>query len=375
MTTNAEEMTEERFRRIGEDLLGWYADQRRDLPWRRRRDPYSVWVSEVMLQQTQVRTVQPYYERFMASFPTLEALAAASLDEVLKAWENLGYYARARHLHQAARQIVTEHAGRFPETWAEIRNLPGVGEYIAGAVLSIAFGHRVPAVDGNVRRVVSRLFAIDGPLQERRVQKQLAEIVQRLIPEEGPGEFNQGMMDLGATICTPRNPLCGACPVRRSCRAFDLNLQNELPKTAKRPAVPHRRMAAGVIRDDLGRVLLVRRPEEGLLGGLWSWPGVEVAEGRSLKAALRRMVSDDLGVRVRVGDSLGVVVHQYSHFRAVLHVYSVECLEAPPSELSNPAMQWFDPADLGDLALSKADRNILELVSSEFHPSVGPDSR
>jgi A/G-specific adenine glycosylase len=210
---------------ISDRILSWYARHKRDLPWRKTRNPYFIWVSEVMLQQTQVDTVIPYYQRFLKQFPTIEALAKASLQEVLKAWENMGYYARARHLHAAAREVVNRMGGKIPKTWDELIGLPGIGTYTASAILSFAFDKRFPTVDGNARRVLCRLHAIQEPIDESRTQKKIHELAAKMIPSEDPASFNHGIMELGATICKPQRPLCNVCPVQDLCLAFQQGLQ------------------------------------------------------------------------------------------------------------------------------------------------------
>ena len=248
-------------------LLEHFDAHQRDLPWRATDDPYAVWVSEVMLQQTRVETVVPYYERWLDRFPTVEALADADLDDVLREWQGLGYYSRARNLHKAA-AMVREQAGAFPTDYTSLRTLPGIGEYTAGAVASIAFGERVPAVDGNVRRVVARLYDLPDP-----TTRDIRERVEPLIPDERPGDFNQALMELGATVCSPRSPDCHRCPVRRWCEAQARGVQEERPRPRRRTPIPEETEETAVLVRPDGRALLVRRPEDGLLGGMWEFPG------------------------------------------------------------------------------------------------------
>ncbi len=248
-------------------LLGWYDAHARELPWRGEDDPYRIWVSEMMLQQTRVSTVLGYYDRWLERFPDVAALADAEQDEVLKAWEGLGYYRRARFLHAGARLVREEMGGEVPSTYDGLREIPGLGEYAAGAVASIAFGERVPAVDGNVRRVLARLW--DDPAPGKAW---LRETAAELVDPERPGDWNQALMELGATTCTPTGPACGACPVSAWCAARAAGTQEERPETKKRKAVPKRAFATAVVVDGAGRALLVRRPEDGLLGGMWTFP-------------------------------------------------------------------------------------------------------
>src|SRR5688572_12350954 len=270
MNSPVERIAPRRAAAIRRALLRWYDDNRRDLPWRRDRDPYRVWVSEVMLQQTRVGTVAPYYERWLNLFPSVRALADAPDEEVLAAWAGLGYYRRARALHQAARVVRDRYAGQLPEGDEELRALPGVGAYTAGAIASIAFGRAAPAVDVNARRVLSRLFDLERPRPTT-----LERIATALVAPERPGEFNQALMELGATVCTPRSPACGACPLVRWCLARERGTVAHRPARRPHARVPAYRIGTAVIVRR-SRVLLARRPVEGLLGGMWEFPGAMV---------------------------------------------------------------------------------------------------
>ncbi len=345
-------------RAVTRRLLAWYDKNRRDLPWRKTRDPYAIWVAEIMLQQTQVDTVIPYFNRFLKRFPTLRSLARASRDDVLKSWENLGYYARARNLHEAAGQVLADHGGELPSTPGGLLSLPGIGEYTAGAILSIAFEKPVPAVDGNVRRVLSRLLALRKPLREPAVQKKIEKAVQAMMPQDRPGHFNQAMMDLGATVCLPRNPVCEKCPVAKVCLARTMGLQNTIPSVSKRAALPHRDVTAAILRKN-GRVLVVRRPEKGLLGGLWKFPGGKREEGLSLQQCLRRSVMGELGIEIAVGRKLLSVEHGFTHFLVTLHAYACGHLKGRPKALGCAGWFWAPIDGLEDLAFSKADRVII----------------
>ncbi|MGA2554135.1 MAG: A/G-specific adenine glycosylase [Smithella sp.] len=258
---------------LSRQLLAWYRRNQRALPWRETCDPYRIWISEIMLQQTQVDTATPYYHRFLKAFPTVSSLARAPLQDVLKAWENLGYYSRARNIHVAARMIVDKFGGQIPDNLEGIKALPGIGQYTAGAILSIAYGQAHPAVDGNVRRILCRLFAIAKPVDNTGEQKQLQKLAASLIPVKHPGDFNQAMMDLGAMICRAKNPDCSRCPVACNCQARLHDLQNVLPITRKTSAIPHRLAAAAVIHNSEGNLLVVQRPASGLLASLWKLPG------------------------------------------------------------------------------------------------------
>ena len=347
---------------IAERILSWYARHRRDLPWRRTQNPYFIWISEVMLQQTQVETVIPYYDRFLSKFPTVGALAEAPLQEVLKAWENLGYYARARHLHAAAKEIVARMGGDIPRTCDDLVRLPGIGSYTASAVLSIAFGERVPAVDGNVRRVLSRLYSIQEPLDLGGTQRRIHALANAMVPSKEPGHFNQGIMELGATICRPRSPSCGVCPVHELCTAFQEGLQESLPVTGKRRPLPHKEMTAAVVGDRRGRLLIVQRPEKGLLGGLWKFPGGKRNTEETLEAALRRSVFEEVGIGVRIAERVTSVEHAYTHFRITLHGFRCSWRRGKPKALGCSHWKWVGMHGLSNFPFSKADRKVISAL-------------
>jgi A/G-specific adenine glycosylase len=303
-------------------LLRWYDENRRNLPWRRDRDPYRVWVSEVMLQQTRVGTVAPYYERWLDLFPSVRALADAPDEEVLAAWAGLGYYRRARALHQAARVVRDRYAGQLPEGDEELRALPGVGAYTAGAIASIAFGRTAPAVDVNARRVLSRLFDLERPGPTT-----LERIATALVAPERPGEFNQALMELGATVCAPRSPACEACPLARWCLARARGTVAHRPARRPRARVPAYRIGTAVIVRR-GRVLLARRPVEGLLGGMWEFPGALVARGESPARAAHRVASA-LGMEPPLRNPrLTLVDHAYSHRRHAYHAFRFDAADS-----------------------------------------------
>ena len=348
---------------VAKKILRWYARHQRDLPWRRTSDPYAVWVSEIMLQQTQVQTVLPYYRRFLARFPTVQSLAEASADEVLKAWENLGYYSRARHLHAAAREIVERWQGKLPSRAEELLHLPGIGPYTAGAIASIAYGEKTPALDGNVKRVLCRIFAVQKPVDQHSTQKRLQVLAGELIPSKDPGRFNQALMDLGATVCTPRKPACSICPLQNLCLAAVKGVQERLPAKKKPRPLPHRETTAAILLDRRGRILLVQRPATGLLGGLWKFPGGTRNEGESMQECLRRTVREELAVAVGCGKEWAVVQHGYTHFTMTLHAYRCSIRDGTPRALKCRRFRWVMPKELDDLPFSRADRKVMEALS------------
>ena len=347
---------------VAQALLVWYASRGRDLPWRRSCDPYHIWVSEIMLQQTQVATVIPYYHRFLDRFPNIETLANADMDGVLSVWEGLGYYARARNLHAAARVVRERHGGRLPDTYEELLDLPGIGEYAAGAIASIAFGQDVPAIDSNVVRVISRLFDYDGDPQRAAGRKALRRLAQDLLPVGRSGDFNQAMMELGATLCTPKASHCGECPVSAQCLARELGTQAERPIRRRRPKPPLYDWAVALIERD-GRLLLVRRVPVGLLGGLWELPGGRVHAGDASVESLTGHLREGLGTEIDEGPQLAVVRHAYTHFHIAVQVY--RCTIRGEPRVSDPwdEHRWLSPAEMVGIGLSGVTNKILTQVS------------
>lgn len=350
----------EKFKRLlSRKLLAWYGRNQRSLPWRQTRDSYRIWISEIMLQQTQVDTVIPYYHRFLKSFPSVLSLARAPLQDVLKAWENLGYYSRARNIHAAARMIVEKFDGRIPDNPEDIKTLPGIGPYSSGAILSIAYGKPFPAVDGNVRRILCRLFAIRKPVDDAHEQKKLHELAASLIPLNHPGDFNQALMDMGATICKPKNPDCSRCPVSGLCQARLHDLQNILPITKKTPVIPHRQSIAAVIRNSKGMLLVVQRPTSGLLASLWKLPGGFIEKDEKSEDRLKQCVKEEVGISIQAGKHLTSINHTYTHFRVTLHAYECRLLKGDPKPLDCQNWRWASLKDLKKLPMSKIDRTLL----------------
>jgi A/G-specific adenine glycosylase len=293
-------------------LLAWYGANRRDLPWRRTRDPYRILIAEYLLQRTRIVSGTPYYDRFLERFPTVQDLAAAPLDDVLAVWEGLGFYRRARNLHTAARVIVDRFAGEIPHSFEELESLPGIGPYTAGAVASIAFGIPVPAVDGNVTRVIARLFRIRDDVRTAAMGRRIGGIAGSLVPSENPGAFNQAMMELGAIVCTPTSPSCGRCPLESLCLARAAGEEGELPVASRASSTPIIPVAFALV-ESRGNVLLVRRPAGALLGGLWGLPGGETHSKKGERDALRAMVREQAGVSVDVGPRWAGVDRTFSH--------------------------------------------------------------
>jgi A/G-specific adenine glycosylase len=305
---------------IQKNLLRWFKRNGRNLPWRKTRDPYAIWVSEIMLQQTQVPTVIPYYQKFLRTFPTVRHLAKADLSKVLALWEGLGYYSRARNLHKASR-IVSSHFGeQVPDDLNSLLALPGIGKYTAGAILSIAYNQEAPILDGNVKRVLSRLFAVSSHPAKGKTAGLLWEISESLIPEGQASSFNQALMDLGSMICTPRDPQCLHCPITSMCQAKAGGNPEKYPPRQVKKRIPHVDAAAAVIQKN-GKVLLRQRPPKGLLGGLWEFPNWVVEGGKNEKQLLRKKIRKDLNLTGKMGDSIGIFHQTFSHFKLSLQAY------------------------------------------------------
>jgi len=344
-------------------LLHWYARHKRDLPWRRNPDPYRVVVSEFMLQQTRVETVLPYYERFLRTFPTLQSLARASLQSVLKVWAGMGYYARARNLHAAARAILYRHAGMIPPTKQELLSLPGFGPYIAGAVASIAFNEPVAALDGNVKRVVSRVLGLREEISTSRQKKMLGNSVGELIPSGRASDFNQALMDLGARVCVPKQPRCPECPVQTLCSRPGSKIQRK--KRAPRK-IRKQVWAVALIEQD-GRYLIHRKEGKGLLAGLWQFPIVVLeekipGEARQERKMIRGALRDRYGVRIKIKTQLPAKEHQFTHMHVIMEPFRCSLAETFPADKVPREIRWVKPSNFSRYPISTAMAKIAALV-------------
>jgi A/G-specific adenine glycosylase len=337
------------------DLLQWFDRHARVLPWRDIADPYATWVSEIMLQQTQVATVIDYFERWMQRFPTVSALADAELDDVLGMWEGLGYYRRARYLHRGAQMVRDELGGELPSTSKGLRKIPGIGPYTAGAIASIAFGESTPAVDGNVIRVVARLLAEPLQPKDRADVQRVWSTAEALVDPQRPGDFNQALMELGATVCTPKGPTCLVCPVREHCQGFATGEPTRFPEVATRAKVRRAHARTAIVVNDR-QVLLERRPSEGLLAGLWQFPALD--DTRNVEELDAHLQS--AGVIAARGPTLGSVDHRFSHIAMTIEIvaYSFESASDLPEN-----WRWVAVEELGDMALSRAMRKVEEAAA------------
>ena len=366
--------------RLSSKLLHWYRLNKRTLPWRDHPDPYAVWVSEIMLQQTRVEAVIPYFGRWMELFPSIGALAKASEQRVLNAWEGLGYYSRARNLHKAAKIIVKEHGGELPRDLDALRKLPGIGRYTLGAIASMAFGMNVAALDGNIKRVYARIFDIEQPVDAPRGEALLWEIAEQQLPNKDAGDYNQALMDLGATICVPKNPRCLICPVMTLCKARQHGTQNLRPVKSPKKQTPHRIHAAGVIvrrtlaphasagvgTPPYADVLLAKRPSQGLLGGMWEFPNGRVQGDPFEGLADALKTGYNLRLRkTRRSNPLGIVEHGYSHFSVSVHVYKCELA----SDAIGENLKWVPLHRLDDYPMGKIDRQIASLLTQVNSPT------
>jgi A/G-specific adenine glycosylase len=346
-------------RKIQTKLLRWFEKNGRDLPWRETRDPYAIWVSEIMLQQTQVLTVIPYYQKFLKSFPTVRHLAKADLSKVLKVWEGLGYYSRARNLHRASGVVLSRFRGKIPDNLKDLLALPGIGKYTAGAILSIAYNKEAPILDGNVKRVLSRLFAVSGNPVRGKTEGLLWHLSESLIPKGFASSFNQGLMDLGSMVCTPKDPQCSRCPLHRLCKGKASGKPEEYPSRIIKKKIPHIGAISAVI-EKKGKVLLSQRPPKGLLGGLWEFPNWRSEGKRGSRLRLRNYIKKEMGTNVEVKESIGTFKQTFSHFKLILDVFTCEAIDGRGKG------KWVPIRNLHLFPMSRVHRRIAETIDGEM---------
>jgi len=343
---------------ISSVLLGWYEKNKRNLPWRGEKDAYLVWVSEIMLQQTRVETVIPYYRAWQKVFPSVYDLANAPEEEVLLLWEGLGYYARARNMHHAAQALVNEFEGIFPRSPEALRKLPGVGEYTANAIASICFQVPVVAMDANVKRVLARLLDLNVPISSQSAKMEIKEFATNLLADVNAGDFNQAIMDLGSLVCLPLDPKCHACPLMDYCGAYKQNTQNQRPAMEKKKAIPLYQVVAAAISNESGRYLLAKRPKGGMLPGLWEFPGGKVEDGEDDHTALQREIREELNTTVSVGNLIGSYRHAYTHFKVAVRAYLCRLSGPMPQALEAQDLIWVRCDEMAQFAMGKVDRLI-----------------
>ncbi len=346
---------------VQKKLSEWYKKHRRSLPWRNTSDPYAIWVSEVMLQQTQVKTVIPYYERFLSAFPNPGVLAGADLQEVLKVWEGLGYYARARNLHRAAQNIMARHGGVLPRGRTSLKSLPGIGDYMAAAISSIAFGKPNAVVDGNVKRVLARFHKMDSPMNDSNSVKVFQSAADAFLEKSNPGEFNQAMMELGALVCTPGNPDCPHCPLATTCRALEADAVDDYPKRIKKAPIPEYHIAVGVVWKG-SRILITRRRPEGLLGGLWEFPGGKIKKGEAPPAACVREIKEEVNLLVETRERIARIRHAYTHFRIVMDVFRCAHRKGRVYLRGPVDFRWIRLRDVEKFPFPGANRKFIPLI-------------
>ena len=362
-------MKEKQIQSFRKTLIDWYSANKRDLPWRKAKNPYHIWVSEVMLQQTQVNTVLPFYHEFLNCFPNLKGLADSNLQDVLKIWEGMGYYARARNLHKAAGIVINQFTGMIPNRWKAFRKLPGVGDYIAAAVLSMAFGKPYPVVDGNVKRVLSRLILMDAPVNKSSSTRHFQQTAEEMLDKENPGTYNQALMELGAMICKPQNPLCSTCPVQTLCLANLSDRVVEFPKKVRKRPTPQYRIAVGIVFKN-GKVLITRRKPEGLLGGLWEFPGGKIRDGEKAETACIREIEEEVNLKIKIDSYLCRVKHAYTHFKIVMDVFCCSYVSGRV-KLNRPVdHRWIKLDKLKDYPLPKANHKFIPRLKHYKKPAA-----
>lgn len=348
-----------------QQLLNWFSQNQRKMPWRETGDPYYIWVSEVMLQQTQVKTVIPYYQNFIKQYPTISHLAEADQNDVLKVWEGLGYYSRARNLHKAAKQVISEFNGQVPKDAETFKKLPGVGDYIKAAVQSIAFGKPFAAVDGNVKRVLSRIFMIKSPVNRSSSHSEFSQKADTLLERTHPGDYNQAMMELGALICKPKNPLCETCPVNEFCSAFKKQKTTSYPVREKAKKVPEYQITVGIVKKG-DMLLITKRKSDGLLGGLWEFPGGKIENEETAEDACIREIKEETNLIVKIADYLTTIKHAYTHFKIQMQVYLCS-YQSGRVKLNGPVdHQWIPFSDISKFPFPKANLKFIPLLESKL---------
>ncbi|MHB8133743.1 MAG: A/G-specific adenine glycosylase [Anaerolineaceae bacterium] len=352
------------FTELSQLLLDWYHKNARNLPWRNHPDPYAIWISEIMLQQTRVESVIPYFNRWIQNFPNISSLAKADQQEVLKLWEGLGYYSRARNLHNAAKIILDSFGSIMPDDPKLLESLPGIGKYTSRAIASMAFGKDYATLDGNIRRVLSRVFNLEIPARSPEGEKKLWQFAEENLPPGRAGDYNQAIMDLGASYCSPRNPRCMICPIHKLCQAYSLGLQEQRPIMPHKEQIPHYVVTAAIIIRD-GKVLIAQRPNSGLLGGMWEFPGGKMNDGETLVQCLEREIKEELDCNISVGEEFGVYQHAFTHFRITLHAFLCIVVNGVPSPIEANQIAWVKSSDLSNYPMGKVDRQISQRLAKK----------
>jgi A/G-specific adenine glycosylase len=354
---------------ISQPLLEWYAIHARQLPWRDHPDPYAIWISEIMLQQTRVETVVDYFTNWMQTFPDIVTLANSSEQDVLRQWEGLGYYSRARNIHKTARILQSDFDGQLPADLQTLQKLPGIGRYTAAAITSMAFGMNQAALDGNIRRILSRIFDVSLPIRTPAAEKLFWELAEENLPPGQAGNYNQALMDLGATICLPGKPKCLLCPLQQHCLAFERGVQEQRPVIPEKKPVSHYIVTAAILEHNQ-HFLLAQRPANGLLGGLWEFPGGKQEENETLPEALQREIMEELGCEISVEAHFGEYQHAYTHFRVTLHAFICSLIKGEPQPIEASQLAWVRAEQLSDYPMGKIDRQIAETLRKNADKSL-----
>jgi len=355
--------------KISEKLLAWYATNARELPWRSDPQPYKVWISEIMLQQTQVDTVIPYFKKWILIFPKVKTLADASEQDILAVWEGLGYYSRARNIKKCADILLAQYNANIPSDPVLLQKLPGIGHYTAGAIASIAFNLDAIALDGNIKRVYARVMNLAVPVDSREGKKALEEFAVNQQPSGKAGDYNQALMDLGASICLPARPKCLLCPVQQFCLAFERGVQEQRPVIPEKKPIPHYVVTAAILQRDQ-QFLLAQRPANGLLGGLWEFPGGKQEAGETLTGTLEREIMEELGSTISVEKHFGEYQHAYTHFRVTLHAFLCSLIEGEPQPIEASQLAWVSLKQLPEYPMGKIDRMIADQLKKNDSKSL-----
>ena len=348
---------------IAQPLTDWFLANPRSYPWRQNTTPYHIWISEVMLQQTQVKTVIPYYNKWFKIFPNVQSLSNSDLETVLKLWEGLGYYSRAKNIYLSSKIVVEQFNNKIPNTYKKITSLPGIGIYIAGAILSIAYNNPIPAIDGNVKRVFSRIFEFNF-LNTADI-KRLHQILSNILLLTQPKYFNQAIMDLGRYICTPKKPTCHICPINSSCISYQNNTVNKFPTKPKKLKRPHYNVAVGIVYKQ-NKLLITKRPTNILLGGLWEFPGGKIKKGETIKECIKRELYEEVGIQVEPMRYITTIKHQYSHFTVTIGAYLCEHLHGKPKPIECVDFKWINYNQIKEFPFPKANHKLFQFIKESL---------
>ncbi|TNE74630.1 A/G-specific adenine glycosylase [bacterium] len=346
-------------------LLNWFTKNQRSLPWRDNRTAWFTLLSEVMLQQTRVDQALPYFLKFTQHYPTIQDFAKADRDEILLLWEGLGYYSRARNLYETAQIIVRDFDGNIPNDYQTLLSIKGIGPYTAAAIASQVFNQVYAVVDGNVIRVLSRFFGLTDDVTKSKTKKQIQELADTLIDSKNPGEFNEAIMELGATICKPKNPICETCPISSQCMAFSTLQTDSIPYKAPKKKVPHHHIGIGVIANHEGKILIAKRPDDKMLGGLWEFPGGKQEIGETIEETIIREFDEEIGVHIELHYPYPIIKHAYSHFKISLHSWKGILISGVPQAKESSEIKWIWPDELANYAFPKANRKLIDYILTE----------